>query len=77
MRSPGWTQRRFTDALGVYSFDGVGGVAAGAISVLLAKQGYVLLNHPDESGASGFGWMGTTRVQVIGDTRHDIEIKRK
>ena len=68
---------RHTDANGVYSFDGAGGVATGAIELLLAKSGFVLPDQPDQSGPSGLSWMGKVRVTVTGDTRRDIQIVRK
>jgi hypothetical protein len=68
---------RHTDANGLYSFDGAGGVTSGHIELILAKQGYKLLDKPDQSGPSGIGWMGTVGVTVTGDTRADIEIIKK
>ena len=68
---------RHTDAAGVYSFDGAGGVAPGAVPLVLAKRGYVLPNQPDRSGPNGDGWMGSITVTVTGDTRYDIQIVRK
>ena len=68
---------RQTDADGVYSFEGEGGVATGSIELLLAKQQYVLPNQPDQSGPSGLGWMGKVIVTVTADTRRDIQIVRK
>ena len=66
-----------TDARGAFSFDGVKGVARGSIPILLAKQGYVLPNQPDQSGPTGLSWMGGVSVTVTGDTRFDIQVIRK
>ena len=68
---------RMTGADGVYSFDGVGGVASGNIQMLLHKRGYVLPNQPDMSGPNGDNWMGSVTVTVAGDTRFNIEIIRR
>ena len=69
---------RFTDSQGRFSFDGdAGGMAAGHLDLYLAKQGYVLPGHPDESGPDGLGWMGKLGVTVAGNTRLDIHIVRK
>jgi hypothetical protein len=64
---------RHTDANGVYSFDGTGGVAPGRIQLLVAKRGYVLPDQADLSGASGGSWMGSLSVTVTSDTRYDIQ----
>ena len=69
---------RFTDRNGAYSFDGAGGLAgASIVELLVAKQGYILPNQPDQSGPSGLSWMGRVNVSVKGDTRYDIQITRK
>ena len=64
VRSTRWSQRWYTAADGVYSFDGSGGVATGRIELLLAKRGYILPNQPDLSGPSGNSWMGRVSVTV-------------
>jgi hypothetical protein len=65
---------KVTDAKGAFSF---AQVPKGVIPLVLAKQGYVLPNQPDQSGADGLGWMGTLEVVVNGDTLRDIQIARK
>lgn len=68
---------RHTDANGVYSFDGGGGVYPSTISMLIAKKGYLLPGQPDQSGPNEDGWMGILSVTIAGDTRFDIQIIRK
>ena len=68
---------RHTEANGLYSFDGAGGVASGQIALWLAKRGYKLPDQPDQSGSGGNSWMGSVSVTVTGDTRFDVELVRK